>query len=366
MESIFSKMTKLCIQHNALNLAQGFPDFDVQPEIVSIANEINKQNYHQYAPAQGLPELRDSISRLIHNYYAVDISPNNILVTSGATEALFSTFMALIEEGDEVLLFDPCYDSYVPAIEKAGGVPIRVPLLAPDFNYDFDSYKEKLSERTKFVVLNNPHNPLGKTLSGEQFQAFKRFVLENNLVIISDEVYEFISFEKHYSVLLDENLRERSVVISSFGKTLHLTGWKMGYLSAPSHLLEKILNIHQFIVFSVHRPSQHIIHEYLKLKEFDVSPKAMFEEKKDIMENALKDKFSLFNSQGTYFQVASYEGLSDMNDVEYCEWLVKEKGIGAIPISVFYEDGLDQKLLRFCFAKKDETLNNAKDLIWKI
>lgn len=366
MESIFSKMTRLCLEHNALNLAQGFPDFDVQPEIVEIASKVYAENNHQYAPAQGLPELRSSIAQLINKNYAADRLPEDILVTSGATEGLFATFMALINPGDEVLLFDPCYDSYVPAIERAGGVAVRIPLVAPEFNYQFKDYTNYISSKTKFVVINNPHNPLGKVLDKDAFEEFKKFVLENNLTVISDEVYEFISFKKHFSVLEDEELRNRAVVISSFGKTLHLTGWKVGYLSAPKQLLSKILNIHQFLVFSVHRPAQLIIHQFLEQSNYDVSPKLLFEQKKDLMEEVLKEKFELLPADGTYFQIARFTSETMTSDVAYCEWLVKEKGIGAIPVSVFYENGLDQQLIRFCFAKKEDTLEKAKELVWKI
>ena len=367
METIFSKMTALANKHGAINLAQGFPDFDIQPELVDILSGINAENNHQYAPYMGLPELREDISKLIKKSYQTEIQLNNILITSGATEGLYATFLGLISPGDEVLIFDPCYDSYVPAIERAGGVPIRIPLLAPNFTYQFEDYKEKITNRTKFVVLNNPHNPLGTTISEEEFISFKKMVLEFNLTVVSDEVYEFISYDKHFSVLEDEELRNRSVVISSFGKTLHLTGWKMGYLSAPDHLLSKIVQIHQFLVFSVHRPSQMAISKYLRLKNHNVSPLEMFREKKTMIDSQLlNSNFKLLPSKGTYFQVLDYSDISDLGDVGFCEWLTQDKKVAAIPISVFYENGLDQKLIRLCYAKKNETLTKAMKILCKI
>lgn len=367
LKTIFSHMSELCSQHEAINLAQGFPDFDVQPQLVEILKDVNRNNNHQYAPAQGTIELRQAISELTLKQYQADISTDNFLVTVGATEGLYATFLALIEQGDEVIVFDPCYDSYIPAIMKAGGVPVRIPLLAPDFSYDWEQIKLKVTTKTKFVVINNPHNPLGKVLSNNDFAQLKEFVLKNKLTLISDEVYEYISFSKHYSVIEDEELRNHSVVLSSFGKTLHLTGWKIGYLYAPDALFRKILDVHQFLVFSVHKPSQLAIATYLKLKNFDVSPEKLFLNKKELIEQYLQDsRFKVYPCEGTYFLILDYRAISDMNDFDFCEDLIINKGIGAIPISVFYEQPPEQHIIRLCFAKKDETLIKAMEVICKI
>jgi methionine aminotransferase len=360
-------MSELCSQHEAINLAQGFPDFDIQPQLVEILEEVNRNNNHQYAPAQGTIELREAITALTRKQYNVKLSEDNILVTSGATEGLYATFLALIEQGDEVIVFDPCYDSYIPAITKAGGVPVRIPLLAPDFTYNWEQIQNRITTKTKFVVINNPHNPLGKVLSKDDYDSLKGLILKNNLTLISDEVYEYISFNKHYSVIEDEELRNHSVVLSSFGKTLHLTGWKIGYLHAPEKLYNKILDVHQFLVFSVHKPSQLAIASYLKLNNYDVSPEKLFLNKKDLMERYLTNsRFKVYPCEGTYFLILDFSSISDLNDFDFCEDLIINKGIGAIPISVFYETPPEQSIVRLCFAKKDETLIKAMEVLCKI
>lgn len=358
--NIFTKMAKLATEHNAINLAQGFPDFPVDTELIDRVNHYMKQGMNQYAPMPGVLELRTAIAKKTEICYGwrPDID-QNITVTCGAIEAIMSAVSALINPGDEVIILDPAYDAYEPIIRLQGARAVGVPLRAEDYSIDWKLVWEAISGRTKMIVINSPHNPSGAILSAEDLAALEDIVEETGLIVLSDEVYEHIVFDnaQHESVLRSEKLREHSVVVSSFGKTFHATGWRIGYFIAPESMMGEIRKVHQYNTFTIHTPSQYAIADYLEdsSKYLDISD--MYEQKRDFFSEAMKgSKFKPIASSGTYFQLMSYAEISDMHDVEFANWLTQEIGVAAIPMSVFYQDGQDNKVLRFCFAKSEETL----------
>ena len=359
--TIFTTMSKLAAEYNALNLSQGFPNFPVDEKLLTILQEQANKNIHQYMPMAGAPVLMEELSQLIERSYQRTISPSSeLLITAGATQAIFTTILALVEQGDEVVILDPSYDCYEPAIILAGGKPIRVP-LNQHFLPDWNVISSSINEKTRMIITNNPHNPSGRVWNAQDMASLETIVKQHErLVVLSDEVYEFITFDQsHHSAHHSSVLKDRSVVVSSFGKTFHVTGWKIGYAVAPEHLMKEIKKVHQFNVFSVNSVSQSVLAEYLKHTEV-TKLGAFYKEKRDVFQRLMANsRFKLLPCEGTYFQTVDYSAISDLDDVTFCKELTTKHGVAAIPISVFNGDGRDNKIIRFCFAKDEQTITQA-------
>ena len=366
--SIFSVMSKMAAQHNAINLSQGFPNFPVAPELVENYEKVIRGEYHQYMPMAGSPRLLIEISNKISKHYGRNINPEEeILVTSGATQAIFTAIQATIHRGDEAIVLDPSYDCYAPTVELAGGKPIHINMEA-DFSVDWDKVEDAISANTKLLIINNPHNPGGTVFSEEDMQAIE-LIMERNphIYLLSDEVYEFIHFEqKHISVNTREAIRERSFIVSSFGKTFHVTGWKVGYLIAPKFMMDEVKKIHQYVVFCVNSTSQQTLANYLPQADL-AELSAFYQKKRDFFRGLMKNsRFELLDCQGTYFQVARYNEISNLGDVDFATELTKKHGVAIIPVSGFNKDQHDDHLIRFCFAKDEETIIKATEKLCKI
>jgi len=369
--SIFSQMSQMAREHEAINLSQGFPGFECDPRLIRWVEEGMRKGLNQYAPMAGLPSLREEIARLVGKAYGrrPDVD-KEITVTTGATEGIMSALQALIHPGEEVILFEPAYDAYIPAITLAGGKAIPIALESPNFYIDWDLVKEKISPRTRAIMINSPHNPSGAILSFRDMKELAGLAVEHDLLIFSDEVYEHMVFdgETHESVLRYPELANRSVAFSSFGKTLHTTGWKVGYFIANEDLTAEIRKVHQYTTFSTSTPFQYGIAEYLKRCEEEVwNLRHFYQNKRDLFRQLLKDTpFEALPCPASYFQLASYEGMSDLPDTEYVKELIHKVGVAAIPISVFYSDRKDEKIIRFCFAKDDQELSIAVDRLRRL
>ena len=361
--TIFTTMSKMAMDHQAINLSQGFPNFPVDTQLEEFLAKNSRNGMHQYAPMAGLPVLLYSIAELIEKQYKRKLDPSNeILVTAGATQAIYTAIQALVQSGDEVVIIDPAYDCYDPAVVLAGGRSVHVSMM-PDFTIDWRGLREVISQKTKLLIVNNPHNPSGRIWTSEDYASLIQLMEDHpNLLLLSDEVYEYITFElPHLSAHQNELLQQRSVVVSSFGKTFHITGWKVGYLVAPDSLMREIKKVHQFLVFSVNSIAQKTLADYMGLVDV-ASLGKFYQDKRDHFRKLLANsKFELLPSEGTYFQIARYDQVSTERDVAFCEWLVKEVGVAAIPMSVFYDSHLDSKTIRFCFAKTNETLEAAAE-----
>ena len=359
--SIFTVMSKMATEFNAINLSQGFPNFPVDERLTDIVAKLAKENVHQYLPMSGYPPLLLKIALLIKNSYGRIVLPDTeILVTAGATQAIFTTIQALVEANDEVIILDPSYDCYEAPVLLCNANPIRVS-LNDDYTPNWNTIEEACSIKTKMIIINNPHNPTGKILTHSDFEILESLLEKYpDIVVLSDEVYEYITFEeKHISAHTREKLLNRCVTVSSFGKSFHITGWKVGYLVAPEYLMKEIKKVHQFLVFSVNSISQVAISDYLDLVSVSEIGK-FYQEKRDYFRKLLKNsRFELMPCEGTYFQVVSYASISNKNDVDFCKWLITEHGVAAIPISTFYANGKDLKLIRFCFAKDNATIEAA-------
>ena len=366
--SIFSVMSKMASQYNAINLSQGFPNFPVAPELVKNYKEVIEGNYHQYMPMSGGPRLLAEISQKILKHYDRVVHPEEeILVTAGATQAIFTAIQAIIHRGDEAIVLDPSYDCYAPSVELAGGKPIHINLNA-DFSVDWSRVEDAISKETKLLIVNNPHNPGGTVFSEEDVNAIEQIMLRHpHLFLLSDEVYEFIHFEqKHISINTRETIRDRAFIVSSFGKTFHVTGWKVGYLVAPKYLMDEVKKIHQYIVFSVNSTAQRTLANYLP--QADLSDLGGFYQKKrDFFRGLMKkSRFELLDCQGTYFQVARYNEISNLGDVDFAKEMTQIHGVAVIPVSGFNKDQHDDHLIRFCFAKDEETIIKATEKLCKI
>jgi methionine aminotransferase len=366
--TIFTTMSKMAADYNAINLSQGFPNFPIDPILEEIVRSKTGENVHQYAPMSGLPNLLEKISEMIFNQYNRKIDPaSSLLVTAGATQAIFTTIQALVHKNEEVIILDPSYDCYESPVILAGAKPIRIP-LNDNFLPDWDKIRSSVSDKTRLIITNNPHNPSGTVWKTKDILELEKLVLDfPNLVVLSDEVYEFISFEnKHISVNTSEILKDRSVIVSSFGKTFHITGWKIGYVVAPEFLMKEIKKVHQFLVFCVNSLAQASLAEYMN--HIDVSTLGRFyQEKRDAFREQLKNsRFELLPCEGTYFQLGSYVNVSDESDVDFAKRLVIEYGVATIPLSVFNANGDDRKILRFCFAKDEKTIQQATEKLCKI
>lgn len=365
--TIFSVMSALANDCKAINLSQGFPNFPIDQRLLTLFQEQSNLNVHQYAPLAGLLELREQIAQKIAMHYQHTIDASNVLITAGATQAIFATIQALVHPDEEVIILDPSYDCYESPVILSGAKPVRIP-LNDDFLPDWDRIRSNTSHRTKLIITNNPHNPSGRIWSQTDFDELQS-LLEDfpNLWVLSDEVYEFITFEqKHISAHQIAGIKERSIVVSSFGKTFHVTGWKIGYLTAPEAVMTEIQKVHQFLVFCVNSPAQATLAKYLP--ETDLTQLGSFyQQKRDFFRAQLKDsRFKLLPSEGSYFQVASYQDISSESDVDFCQRITREFGVASIPLSVFNEDFKDQKLIRFCFAKDEDTLTKAAQRLCKI
>lgn len=368
--TIFTVMTMLANEHHAINLSQGFPDFDVSPKMVDLVQEYMRKGHNQYAPMQGILPLREAISGKVKKRYGAAYDPvTEITVTAGATEAVFCAITAVVRPGDEVVILEPAYDAYVPVVRLCGGVPVFVKLTHPDYRVDWDMMRSAISPKTRLLVLNSPHNPTGSVLLPEDIAELKCLVSGSGLLIVSDEVYEHIIFDalSHESMACHPELAVRSFVISSFGKTYHATGWKIGYCLAPASLSREFQKIHQFVTFAVNTPVQHAYAEFMADESTYLPLSGFYQQKRDLfLELIAKSRFRPIPCRGTYFQMLDYSAISDESDVAFARRLTIEHGVAAIPPSVFHHDGRDHKALRFCFAKKDDTLEEAAEKLCRI
>lgn len=363
--SIFAVMSKLANEHKAINLSQGFPDFNCSDELIDLVNSFMKKGNNQYAPMPGTAELRNEISTVIKNLYDKFYNPETeITITAGATQALFTAFSTIVRNGDEVIVFEPAYDSYIPAIKLNGGIPVVISLNEKDFSIPWEEVKSKITNKTKCIVLNSPHNPTGTILNYNDILTLIDLVRNKNIYLISDEVYEHIIFDdnKHLSFAKYEELSKRSFVISSFGKTFHTTGWKIGYCCAPENLMTEFRKVHQFVVFAVNTPVQLAIAEFLKNESNISGLRDLYQKKRDLFRELMNNsKFDLLNCEGTYFQLLDYSRISDMNDQDFSIHLTKEIGVAVIPISPFYSTKRYSQIVRVCFAKNNQVLINASE-----
>lgn len=366
--TIFTTMSKLAAEHSAINLAQGFPDFEIDPKLEDCLKQSISKPIHQYFPMSGHPNLLREIRRLVRDRYGRILDQDQeILVTAGATEGIFSSIMALVKQAEEVIILDPSYDCYSPTVTLAGGVPVHV-ALKENYLPDWEAIEQAIGSRTRLLIINNPHNPSGKVWDEADLNALISLMRKYpDLLLLSDEVYEFIHFEKkHLSINLFPELYERTVITSSFGKTFHVTGWKLAYLLAAPKLMQEIQKVHQFNVFSVNSIAQFALAQYLPSSNV-AELHHLYQEKRNLFASLLNDsKFRLLSSEGTYFQLADFSAISEMNDVRFCEYLTTEVGVAAIPVSVFRADRKDLKHIRFCFAKKNTTLITAAEKLCKI
>ncbi|MFK7922032.1 MAG: methionine aminotransferase [Bacteroidia bacterium] len=369
--SIFTVMSALAKEHKAINLSQGFPDFDCDPKLSAAAAKASQTGHNQYAPMAGLPTLRQKIAAFCEEEYQIQYQwDSEITICSGATEALFATIMAIVRPGDEVIIIEPAYDSYRPAIEMAGGIPVAIQLNAPDYQIDWYLLEQAITPKTRLLLLNSPHNPTGKILKASDIEALEQIISRHEFFVASDEVYEFIIFDekKHISLAQSEILRPHAIIISSFGKSLHTTGWKVGYALAPKLISQEIRKVHQFLTFSVATPFQYAISDYLT--QFPAQLKAvgpMYQAKRDLLLQLMEgSRFKALKCEGSYFQLMDYSAISDMDDVSFARWLTQEIGVAAIPVSAFYSEPTTDKVVRFCFAKRDNTLEQACERLRKL
>ncbi len=363
--TIFTEMSVLAQQCNAINLGQGFPDFLMDGELTNLVNDAMQQGHNQYVHMNGLPSLREVIAEKVKNLYLNPVCPNEeITITPGGTYAIYTSLTSILQRGDEVIVFEPAYDSYIPNIEINGGVAVPIALSFPNYSINWQLVKEKLSAKTRAIIINSPHNPSGALLKHEDLMALSELVAGTNIFIISDEVYEHLVFDekKHLSVLLYPELYERSFVCSSFGKTYHCTGWKMGYCIAPPSLMKEFRKVHQFNCFSSNSPMQFALATFLKNEQAYIGLGKFLQQKRDYFSEAMKaTKFKPLPSYGSYFQLYSYEGLSKEKEKDLAVRLIKEYGVATIPVSAFYSTAVENRVLRFCFAKKEDTLSDAAE-----
>ncbi len=361
-KSIFSIIAQLSTQHGAINLGQGFPDFEIDDKLQNLVQEISGQSKNQYAPMPGIPELREILCQKYINAYNTKLDlDKNICITAGATQAIFTAIQAFVHPNDEVIIIEPAYDSYAPSIELVQAKIIAF-ALDENFKIDWNKLSNMITEKTKMIVINNPHNPTGQTLNKNDLLNFEKIVLENELILLSDEVYEHLIFDGkvHQSVLAFPKLFERSIATFSFGKTFHATGWKMGYAIASQKLMDEFKQVHQWNVFSVNSLMQYVLASYLKNPANYNQLGEFYQKKRDLFQSEMSmTGFKSIPSNGSYFQLYDYSNLSDLDDIAFAEWLIKEHKVACIPISPFYTNNPKHKVLRFCFAKKEETLVNA-------
>ncbi len=367
--TIFSIMSEMANEYNAINLSQGFPNFDISDKLINLVSDYMKKGYNQYSPMPGVMPLREIIAQKTEDLYGAIYNPETeITVTAGATQALYAIISALIREDDEVIVFEPAYDSYVPTIKMNGGRAVSIKLKAPDYKIDWEVVNKFVNSNTKMMILNSPHNPTGTILSDEDIEKLKKVISGTNITILSDEVYEHIIFggNQHNSIAKYPELAKRSIIVSSFGKTFHTTGWKLGYCLAPAEITKEIRKIHQFMVYCANTPIQYAVAEFLQNKEEYTGLGDFYQGKRDFFNNMLKDsKYKIIPSKGTYFQTVDYSKITEMQDKDFAIELTQKHGIASIPMSVFYHSKVNSTTLRFCFAKTNETLEKAAERLLK-
>ncbi|KQB59665.1 MULTISPECIES: pyridoxal phosphate-dependent aminotransferase [Acidovorax] len=368
--TIFTVMSALATEHKAVNLGQGFPDFECAPELVNAVTAAMQAGHNQYPPMPGVPALREAVARKIEALHGRAYNPNTeITITAGATQAIITAILAIVHPGDEVIVLDPCYDSYVPNIELAGGKAVRVPLTPGTFRPDFAKISAAITPRTRAILINSPHNPSATIWTAEEMRQLEDLLAPTDILLISDEVYEHMVFDgaEHQSAARFAGLAARAFIVSSFGKTFHVTGWKVGTVAAPAALTAEFRKVHQFNVFTVNTPMQHGLAAYLQDPTPYLQLPAFYQAKRDLFREGLAgSRFKLLPSTGSYFQCVDISAISDLNEADFCQWLTREVGVAAIPLSAFYGDGFDQRVVRFCFAKKDETLRAALERLRKL
>jgi len=371
--TIFTVMSALALEKNAVNLGQGFPDFDCDPQLVGAVNDAMTRGLNQYPPMPGVPVLREAIAAKLQQLHGRSYNPNTeITVTAGATQAILTAVLAVVHPGDEVIVLEPCYDSYVPNIELAGGVPVRVPLTPGTFRPDFDKISAAITPKTRAIIINSPHNPSATVWTRADMLRLQEILAPTDVLLISDEVYEHMVFDAaqgrvHESAARFPGLAARAFIVSSFGKTYHVTGWKVGYVAAPASLTTEFRKVHQFNVFTVNTPVQYGLASYMQDARPYLDLPAFYQRKRDLFRAGLaKTRFKLLPSEGTYFQCVDISQVSDLGEADFCKWLTTEIGVAAIPLSAFYGNGFDQRVVRFCFAKKDETLNSALERLARL
>ncbi len=368
--TIFTVMSALATEHKAVNLGQGFPDFECAPALVNAVTAAMQAGHNQYPPMTGVPALREAVARKIEALHGRTYNPNTeITITAGATQAIITAILAIVHAGDEVIVLDPCYDSYVPNIELAGGKAVRVPLTPGTFRPDFARISAAITPRTRAILINSPHNPSATIWTAEEMRQLEDLLAPTDILLISDEVYEHMVFDgvEHQSAARFPGLAARAFIVSSFGKTFHVTGWKVGTVAAPAALTAEFRKVHQFNVFTVNTPVQHGLAAYLQDPTPYLQLPAFYQAKRDLFREGLAgSRFKLLPSTGSYFQCVDISAISDLNEADFCQWLTREVGVAAIPLSAFYGDGFDQRVVRFCFAKKDETLRAALERLRKL
>ena len=366
--TIFTVMSGLAAEHGAVNLGQGFPDFDCDPQLISAVTQAMTAGLNQYPPMPGVFALRQAIAGKLSALYGGHYDPSTeITVTAGATQAIITAILAIVSIGDEVIVLEPCYDSYVPNIQLAGGIVVRVPLTPGTFRPDFDKIASAITARTRAIIINSPHNPSATVWTRADMLRLQDLLAPTEVLLISDEVYEHMVFDAdkdagqvHHSAASFAGLAARTFIVSSFGKTYHVTGWKVGYVAAPASLMSEFRKVHQFNVFTVNTPVQHALADYMTNEQHYLTLPAFYQRKRDLFRAGLANtRFRLLPSEGSFFQCVDISDVSDLSEADFCKWLTTEVGVAAIPMSAFYSDGFDQRVVRFCFAKKDETLNSA-------
>ena len=368
--TIFTIMSALANEHKAINLSQGFPNFPVSEELIALVNEQMKKGFNQYAPMPGVISLRERIAEKVEKLYSAKYNPDTeITITAGGTQAIYTAINAVIRDGDEVIIFDPAYDSYAPSVELAGGIPVHIDLKAPDYKINWTEVKKLVNQRTRMIMINTPHNPTGSVLTSKDMAQLEKLTKGSEIIILSDEVYEHIVFDdiRHQSIMRYPELADRSFVIFSFGKTFHATGWKTGYALAPANLMNEFRKVHQFNVFAANTPIQYALAEFMKNEKHYSGIEAFYQKKRNAFQSMISSsRFKIMPCSGSYFQLLDYSEITDEKDTEYAKRMTIENGVASIPVSVFYQRGIDNKLLRFCFAKDDATLEQAAERLIKI
>ncbi|RZJ14050.1 MAG: pyridoxal phosphate-dependent aminotransferase [Acidovorax sp.] len=368
--TIFTVMSALAAEHGAVNLGQGFPDFECASELVNAVTQAMQAGHNQYPPMPGIPALREAVAGKIAALHGRRYDAGTeITITAGATQAIITAILAVVHPGEEVIVLDPCYDSYVPNIELAGGKAVRVPLTPGTFRPDFAKISAAITPRTRAILINSPHNPSATIWTAEEMRQLEDLLAPTNILLISDEVYEHMVFDgaEHQSAARFPGLAARAFIVSSFGKTFHVTGWKVGTVAAPAGLTAEFRKVHQFNVFTVNTPVQHGLATYLQDPAPYLQLPAFYQAKRDLFRAGLAgSRLKLLPSTGSYFQCVDISAVSDLNESDFCQWLTREVGVAAIPLSAFYGDGFDQRVVRFCFAKKDETLRAALERLRKL
>lgn len=368
--SIFAVMSGLANEHNAINLSQGFPDFPISQELIDLVNQYMKDGWNQYSPMPGILPLRERIAEKVQKQYHSSYDPGSeITITSGATQALYTAITAFIHPGDEVIIFEPAYDLYEPVVKLNGGIVKHIRLMPPDYGIEWKKVKDQITDKTRMIITNTPNNPTGKVLSEDDIKQLTQLISDTNIILLSDEVYEHIIFDglPHLSASKYPALAQRSFIIGSFGKTFHATGWKVGYAMAPQKMMEEFRKVHQFIVFAVNTPIQHALAKFLENENNYMHLHVYYEKKRNSFLSRIKSsRFKIIPTHGTYFQLLDFSNISNEQEFAFARKMTIENKLASVPVSSFYHDGLDRKILRFCFAKKEETLEKAAEILCRI